>query len=215
MAATTDRHRRSAIERLLRLVVRCLACFAAAPVLGAQVTSIAASAPTLSAVAAWSVHADSSSVGTQANSLTLLINSGAVQNIPSLSDNRINTFPSPVSLTTQWQLSSIVTLVDLVGYFSAPTAALSTGSANIASSRVEGRMLSGRVRNFTAFTQGPVGGSGVPGGTLHLFRQIIIAPLNGTSQRTDNLDLRLDLRGHPPLASGIYRGTLTLRAIAY
>jgi hypothetical protein len=150
-----------------------------------------------------------------ANSLTVLINSGAVQVLPSLVDNRINVFPTPVSITTEWNLSNIVTLVDLVGYFTAPSAALSTGPANIASSRVEGRMPSGRVPTFSAFTQGPVGGNGTPGGTLHLFRQFIIAPINGVARRTDNLELRLDLRGQPSLASGTYRGTLNLRAIAY
>lgn len=181
----------------------------------AQVTSLATSVPTLSSVAAWHVRGDSGTVGVAANVLTVLINSGAVQNIPALVDNRINAFPAPVSITTQWQLTSIVSLVDLVGYFAAPAAALSTGTSDIPSSRVQGRMVSGRVAGFTAFTQGPVGGSGTPGGTLHLFRQLIIAPVNGQAQRTDNLELQLDLRGLPNLASGTYRGTLNLRAIAY
>jgi hypothetical protein len=179
----------------------------------AQVSSIATSAPVLSAVATWNAPPPGGPVA-QA-SLSLLINSGAVQTIPVLVDNRINNFPLPVNITTQWQLSSLLTLVDLVGYFSQPSAALSTGTTHIASSRVEGRMTSGRPANFTAFTQQPVFGSGTPGGTLHLYRQIIVGPINGTGQRTDNLDLRLDLRGQPKLSPGIYRGTLTLRAVAY
>jgi hypothetical protein len=181
--------------------------------LTAQVANVATTAPTLSAVAAWNVRADT--VGTTANSISILINSGGVQTLPSLVDNRINLFPSPVSITTQWQITSIVSLVDLVGYFSAPAAALSTGTADIPSSRVEGRMTTGRVPSFTAFTQQPVSGNGTPGGTLLLFRQVIITPINGVGQRTDNLDLRLDLRGIPLLPSGTYRGTLTLRAVAY
>lgn len=182
---------------------------------GAQVTSLASAVPTLSSVAAWNVRADSGTVGTMANSLTLLINSGAVQNIAALVDNSINAFPAPVSITTQWQLTTLVSLVDLIGYFTTPTAALSTGTASIPSSRVQGRMVSGRVPGFTAFTQAPVAGNGTPGGTLHLFRQLIIAPINGQAQRTDNLELQLDLRGLPTLAAGTYRGTLNLRAIAY
>lgn len=181
---------------------------------GAQVTSIAASIPTLSSVAAWSVRTDTAP-GVAANSLTLLIGSGAVQNIPSLVDNRINTFPVPVSVTTQWQLSSIVTRIDLVGYFSAPTAAISNGSYNIPSSRLEGQMVTGRVPTYTPFTQQPVLGSGTPGGTLHLYRQIIILPANAQGQRTDVLTLRLNLQGLPKLPAGTYRGTLTLRAVSY
>lgn len=192
----------------------CLSVLALARPAVAQVASIAASAPTLSSVAVWNVQADST-VGIAANSLTLLINSGSVQTIPSLLDNRINAFPLPVSITTQWQLSSLVTLVDLVGYFASPTTALANGAASIPSSRVEGRMVTGRVPAFTAFTQAPVGGLGTPGGTLHLFRQVIILPINGQGQRTDLLDLRLDLQGFPSLQPGTYRGTLTLRAISY
>ncbi len=208
--------RRLAARRGLLLGVWCVSAFAVtARTATAQVGSLATSVPTLSSVAAWNMRADSTTVGVTANSLTVLINSGAVQSMPSLVDNRINVFPSPVSITTEWELTSIVTLVDLIGYFTAPASALSTGTANIASSRVLGRMMSGRVRSFTAFTQQPVAGNGTPGGTLHLFRQFIIAPINGQARRTDNLELQLDLRGQPNLASGVYRGTLNLRAVAY
>jgi hypothetical protein len=181
----------------------------------AQVTSITTPPPVLSPVATWAAVPPGGPVA-QA-SLSILINSGAVQSIPALLDNRINSFPLPVSVTTQWQLSPtpLLAQIDLVGYFAQPTAALTTGTTHIASSRVEGRMTSGRPANFTPFTQQPVAGNGTPGGTLHLFRQLIITPINGNGQRTDNLDLRLDLRGQPSLAAGVYRGTLTLRAVAY
>ena len=180
----------------------------------AQVASIAASIPTLSSVASWSVRADTIP-GVTANSLTLLIGSGAIQNIPSLVDNQINVFPVPVTVTTQWQLSSIVTLIDLVGYFAAPASAISNGSFNVPSSRMEGRMVTGRAATYTPFTQQPLAGTGTPGGTLHLYRQLIILPINGQGQRTDVLDLRLNLLGAPSLAPGTYRGTLTLRAVSY
>jgi hypothetical protein len=68
---------------------------------------------------------------------------------------------------------------------------------------------------FTSFTGALIGGVGTPGATLHLFRQLVIAPFNGVGQRTDDLELQLDLRGLPNLPSGTYRGTLTLRALAY
>jgi hypothetical protein len=181
--------------------------------LDAQVPSIATSAPVLSGVATF--NAPPSGGPTIQASLTLLVNSGAVQILPSLVDNRINPFPAPVSFTTQWQLSSILTLVDVVGYFAAPAAALTAGSAAIASSRIEGRVRTGRPRSFAPFTQPPLGGVGTSGGSLHLVRQFIIAPINGTGQRTDNLDLRLNLAGQPALTPGTYRGTLTLRAVAY
>ncbi|MBK8247229.1 MAG: hypothetical protein IPK85_07540 [Gemmatimonadetes bacterium] len=180
----------------------------------AQVSAVGTSIPTLSAVAAWNVRADSG-VSAQANSITLLITSGATQSIGGLVDGAINTFASPVRLSTQWSVTSLITSVDLVGYFAAPASALSNGSTNLGSSLVEGRMTTGRVSTFTPFTQGPVGGQGVAGGTLHLFRQLIIAPFNGVGQRNDQLDLRLNLQGQPVLPTGTYQGTLTLRATVY
>jgi len=182
----------------------------------AQVTSVAASTPVLSPVGLWRSTARDEPVA-QANSLTLIVNSGAAQAITSLVDNRINNFPSPVNITTEWELTTLISSVDLVGYFAAPSAALidlPTGNT-LPSSRVLGRMSSGRATAFTAFTQGSVNGVGTPGGSLHLFRQWVIGPLNGIDRRTDNLDLQLDLRGIPNLAPGTYRGTLTLRAVAY
>lgn len=150
-----------------------------------------------------------------ANTLTIRINSGAIQNIASLQDDRINFFPSSVNITTEWQLANLITAVDLVGYFSNPSAALATAGTILPSSIVKGRMVSGRVSAYTAFTQNALNSVGTPGGSLHLFRQFIIAPINGVGRRTDNLDLQLDLRGVPAITAGTYRGTLTLRAIAY
>jgi len=179
----------------------------------AQVGSVAATAPILSPVAVWSAHRDAAP-GALANSLTVLINSGASQTLASLVNNRINIFPTPVSITTQWQFSSIVTRVDLVGYFANPAAALSNGANRLGAGRMEGRMTSGSVPTFTPFTQQPVAGVGSPGGTLHLFSQPI-APAGRQGSRTDQLELQLDLRGLPKLPAGTYRGTLTLRAVAY
>lgn len=201
------------MRRASRFVVAATMIVLCSSPLRAQVGGLAANAPVLSAVAAWNVKG--AAAAASANSLSILINSGSVQTLSTIVDNRINTFPTPVSITTQWQLSSIVTLVDLIGYFSVPTMALSTGVSHIPSSRMEGRVTTGRVQNFTPFTGQPISGTGTPGGTLHLFRQLIIGPLNGTDTRTDNLELQLNLRGIPRLEPGVYRGTLTLRAISY
>lgn len=179
-----------------------------------QVGSIATAAPVLSPVASWTTHADAAA-GALANSLTVLINAGAVQTLTSLVNNRTNNFPTPVSITTQWQLSTLISMVDLVGYFATPSAALTSGSTDLPSSRMRGRMTSGQVPEFTAFSQAPVSGAGTAGGTLHLFRQPIVALVNSQGSRTDNLELQLELHGVPHLASGTYRGTLTLRAVAY
>lgn len=180
----------------------------------AQVADIAAVTPALLPVGFWQHTSTSSAIAAAANALTIRINSGATQAIGTIVDNSVNTFPSPVNITTEWTLSA-TTLIDLVAYFSSSTAALASGSAAIPSSLVAGRMSSGRVRSFTAFTQNGVGGIGTAGASLHLFRQVVLAGINTTGARTDNLELQIDLRGAPILATGTYRGTLVLRAIAY
>jgi hypothetical protein len=150
-----------------------------------------------------------------ANTLSIRINSGATQHLPALTDNAINRFPTPVNVTTQWDLATIISAVDLIGYFAVPTAALSGTGFDIPSSRVQGRMLGGRASGFTSFAGASAGAVGTSGATLHLFHQLITATVNSIGQRTDDLDLQLDLRGMPRLPAGTYRGTLTLRAVAY
>ena len=71
-------------------------------------------------------------------------------------------------------------------------------------------MASGTPTTFTAFTQAGVGTIGTAGGSLTLFTQSA-ASLAGN--RTDNLDLEIDLTGHPNLVPGTYSGTLNLQAI--
>lgn len=203
---------RTTPARVTALVVACLTSAVANA--QAQIGSVAAAAPVLSPVAVWNAHRDAAP-SAPANSLSVLINSGANQTIPNLVNNRMNAFPTPVSITTQWQVSSVFTRVELVGYFPNPAAALSNGPSRLESFRMEGRMPSGNVPTFKAFTEQPVGGVGTSGGSLHLFSQPISAPAGGQGSRTDNLELQLDLRGLPKLPSGTYRGTLTLRAVAY
>lgn len=143
--------------------------------------------------------------------VTLL--SGSAQSIPSLTDNAVNNFPSPVVVRTNWNVQPGQTAsVELVAYFTVPTQALTAGSTQIPSSRVLGRMTTGLPAAYTAMTQGPVAGAGTAGGSLHLFSQSI-AGANKVSSRTDNLDLALDLVGLPTLPAGTYSGTLTIQAV--
>ncbi len=75
---------------------------------------------------------------------------------------------------------------------------------------MKGRVTTGTPTSFTAFTQNGVGTVGTAGGSLTLFTQST-APLAGN--RTDNLDLQIDLTGQPNLLPGTYTGTLNLQAI--
>jgi len=145
--------------------------------------------------------------------LGVTVLSGAAQSIPSLTDNAVNNFPSPVVVRTNWNVSPGQTAsVELVAYFAVPAQALTAGTTQIPSSRVLGRMTTGLPGAYTAITQGPVAGAGTAGGSLHLFGQSI-SGANKVGNRTDNLDLALNLVGFPTLPAGTYSGTLTLQAV--
>jgi hypothetical protein len=143
--------------------------------------------------------------------LTVGVLSGMVQNLPSVADNALNNWPTPVVIVTQWNVNPGQTnTVNLMAYFTTPAQAL-VGSVSIPSSRVRGQMATGLPVAFTAFTQSAVGGIGTAGGTLRLFSQSITG-INKNSSRTDNLNLQLDLTG-TALAPGTYTGTLNIRAV--
>jgi len=152
-------------------------------------------------------------LATKTSQLSVTITSGAVQSIPSLTDNAVNNFPSPVVVTTGWDVNPGQTnTVNLIAYFSTPAQALSGGATQIPSSRVLAQMTTGLPVAFTAITQNAVGGVGTAGGSLRLFAQTISGP-NKKSSRTDNLNLQINLVGFPTLAPGTYTGTLNLRAV--
>jgi hypothetical protein len=126
----------------------------------------------------------------------------------------IGTGSAPVAITTAWVLSASRTAVTLVGYFSSSAVALTDGAAtpdNIPASEVLGQVTTGTPTTFTAFTQtAPLGPAGAG---LTLFTQ----PLSGstrTSNRTDNLNLEINLAGQPQLPAGVYTGTLNIQAQA-
>lgn len=145
--------------------------------------------------------------------LTVTVNSGATQTLATLTNNAVNSFPTPVSITTSWDLHPSTGALVLVGYFSTPAQALANGTNYIASSLVRGRLGTGGA--FNPFSGAAVAGgsstAGVAGGTLSLFTTNI----NGTNKvasRTDDLYLQLNLVGQSPVP-GTYTGTLNLRAI--
>jgi hypothetical protein len=121
---------------------------------------------------------------------------------------------SPVSITTTWVLSSSRTSVTLVGFFASATAALTDGAAtptNIPASEVLGQVTTGTPTAFTAFTQtAPLGAAGAG---LTLFNQSL-TNANRTANRTDNLNLEINLAAQPQLPSGTYNGTLNIQAQA-
>jgi hypothetical protein len=146
-------------------------------------------------------------------SLTVTVNSGATQTLANITDNAVNTFASPVNITTSWDLHPSTGSLVLVGYFAVPAQALANGTNYIASAAVRGRL--GTTGAFSPFTGAAVSGggqtAGVAGGTLALFSTNINGA-NKVASRTDNLYLQLNLVGQTTMP-GTYTGTLTLRAI--
>lgn len=145
--------------------------------------------------------------------LIVTIQSGAVQNIASITDNAVNAFPTPIVINTDWNVKQNQTnTVELVAYFTLPAQAMVGAGTQIPSSRIQGRMTTGTPTTFTDFTQNGIGGVGVAGGSLRLF-SLNITNANRKADRTDNLDLRLNLVGFPTLPAGTYSGVLNIRAV--
>jgi hypothetical protein len=121
---------------------------------------------------------------------------------------------SPVAITTTWVLSANRTSVTLVGYFASATAALTDGAPtpdNIPAAEVLGQVTTGTPTTFTAFTQtAPLGTAGA---ALTLFSQSL-SSTNRTANRTDNLNLEINLASQPQLPAGSYTGTLNIQAQA-
>jgi len=150
-----------------------------------------------------------------AGSIAVSINAGAIQALGSVSDNVANTFPSPVSITLTWDLHPSTGAVQVIGYFTNPSAAMTSGPAAIPSSWLRGRVLTAGVQSaptaFTAFTQNAVGGVGMPGGSLSLATQPVLG-YSKTGTLNFDLELQLDLTGRV-LTAGAYSGTLNIRAV--
>lgn len=122
---------------------------------------------------------------------------------------------SPVAITTTWGGSWCIftCTINVYGYFSSPTAALSGGAppATIPSSAVLGMVPGGTPTAYTPFTQaGPFGGAS----SLELFSQSWFI-LAGGGSRTDPLSLEIDLSHLPQLPAGNYSGTLFIQAQSF
>src|SRR2546426_7047329 len=88
---------------------------------------------------------------TKTSALTVIVTSGAVQSIPSLTDNALNNFPAPVVITTSWDVNPGQTnTVNLMAFFTTPAQALVGPATQIPSSRVLGQMTTGLPVAFTA-----------------------------------------------------------------
>ncbi len=149
----------------------------------------------------------------KATALSVTVVSGATQTIPSITDGAVNFFPSPVTITTTWDLAPMLGQVHLVAYFANPAQALAAGASYIPSSRIRGRVPTGTPTTFTAFTQNATGAAGSAGGSLRLWSRTVLLIFGLRGTRTDNLELQLDLTGQPALTPGLYAGTLNLRAV--
>ena len=150
-----------------------------------------------------------------AGSITISIGSGAIQTLGAVTDSIANDFPSPVSITLTWDLHPSTGSVQVIGYFTNPAAAMTSGQVSIPASWLKGRVLTagalGAPTTYTAFTQNGGGGVGTAGGSLSLLTQPILG-YSKTGTQTIDLQLQLDLVGRD-LAAGSYSGTLNIRAV--
>ena len=167
----------------------------------ASVQSTVSSLPTVSAALA--------------GSIAISIGSGAIQTLGTVVDSVANDFPSPVSITLTWDLHPSTGSVQVIGYFTDPAAAMTSGQVAIPASWLKGRVLTvgalGAPTTYTAFTQNGGGGVGTAGGSLSLLTQPILG-YSKTGTQTIDLQLQLDLVGRG-LAAGSYSGTLNIRAV--
>ena len=112
----------------------------------------------------------------------------------------------PVVATTSWILGVGRTAVTLYAYFDSPTAALSLGAVDIASSQVSATVGGTSVGAFTNTV--PFGSAGVT-----IFNQAV-DNTNRTGTNTSSVALNIDLTATPQLPAGVYAGTLHFRAQA-
>jgi hypothetical protein len=150
---------------------------------------------------------------TSASELSVVVTSGAIQAMPTVTDNAVNNFPSPVVIQTTWNVQPGQTnTVNLIAFFTLPAQAMVGATTQIPASRILGRMSTGLPTTFTPINQNGVGGFGTAGGTLRLY-SVNVSGSNKNATRTDNLDLQLNLVGFPTLPAGAYTGVLNLRVV--
>jgi hypothetical protein len=172
-------------------------------VLAASAT--AAQAQTLSNIGNITLNA------TAAQTLTVAITSGSTVNFTLAQGAAAAGDVSP-AISTTWNLNPGLTgAVSLFGYFNTPSSALTDGTYDIASTYVEGRMTTGAVATYTAFTQ--TNAVGPASGSLLLFTEAVTGA-NKIKTRSDNLDLQINLASSPTVPASSYTGTLRIQARA-
>jgi hypothetical protein len=125
-----------------------------------------------------------------------------------LISNGVAASSTGVGVTTTWTGLRRLCKFNLYGYFSGADAALSGGSppVNIPTSAVLGQVPTGSPLEYTPFTQSnPVGGA-----SLLLYCELFM--IGGNGNRTDTLNMEINLEGLPQLPAGTYTGTLYLQA---
>jgi len=153
---------------------------------------------------------------TKLASIGITLPAGGSLVLPGNLSSGINDF-SPLPFTTSWSVDPTQTAsVAVLAFFEMPARALANGPAAIPSTAVLGRVTTGSPTGFSPFAQASLtangGMVGSSGGSLLLVSEPI-SPSNARGQRTDQLQLRIDLNGSPRLPAGTYAGTLNLVAI--
>lgn len=186
------------MNRILRVV-------AVAFVVAALGVAGAAQAQTLSNIGSITLNASA------AQTLTVAITSGSTVNFTLAQGAAAAGDVSP-AISTSWNLNPGTTgAVTLFGYFNTPSAALTDGVYDIASTYVKGRMTTGSVATYTAFTQ--TNAVGPANGSLLLMTENITG-VNKIKTRSDNLDLQIDLTSSATVPASSYTGTLRIQARA-
>jgi hypothetical protein len=149
---------------------------------------------------------------TLAESLTVSATPGTVNF--SLVSGGTATGSAPVVMSTTWVLNASRSTVTLSGFFTTAAQALTSGGTTpvyIPSSEVLGQVTTGLPTTFSQFNNSaPVGTTGAG---LEFFSQAITSA-NRSSNRTDSLNLEINLASQPQLPAGTYTGTLNLEAQA-
>ncbi len=121
---------------------------------------------------------------------------------------------APVVVSTSWVVSAARGTVNLYAWFGTPSAALSDGASTpntIPSSAVYASTANGIPTVLTAFTQSNT--LGVASGGLKLFSQSL-SSANRESNRSDSVNLQINLTNQAQLPAGNYTGTLNLQVQA-
>jgi hypothetical protein len=120
---------------------------------------------------------------------------------------------SPIVITTTYSGVSLLSSLSLYASFTSATSALSGGNpvAAIPASCILGQVTTGLPVIYTPFTQSDT--LGTPGASLQLFQLVTLLSLSG--QRSDSLNLQINLTTQRQLPAATYAGVLSLQLQAF